>query len=178
MVLRYNTYYIDSRPLIRSELDVTGDTGPNVQLLDLIAIELEDRGRQAIEQVIEEHSAEGSFFARMILEHRVVRQVLLKAHGIDGAKPVAPRMIGQHSVPDDVGQHPLGPIGRDIDEPVVEVLLVLVAKLLKMVEEVAGEQADSDSEFQDIDIRLQASPLPCGGEGLGVTGFSKSLSGK
>jgi hypothetical protein len=60
-------------------------------------------------------------------------------------------------MPDHVGQYALGSVGGDVGEPVVEVLFVLVAKLLKMIEEETGEQADADAELQDMNVRLQGA---------------------
>ena len=53
----------------------------------------------------------------------------------------------------------VGLVGGDVAEAVVEVLAMLEAKLLEMIEEESREQADADAEFADEDFGFERAGL-------------------
>ena len=60
-------------------------------------------------------------------------------------------------MPQHVHEHARRAVGGDVAEPVVIVLLVLVADVAEIVEEVAGEQAHADAQLQHEDLVFQRS---------------------
>ena len=88
-------------------------------------------------------------------ESDIVRQHLLGLHRIDLADAEAARMIGENAVPQEVGQHALRAIGRDVGEALVVVLLELATMLLNVIEKEARKEPDADAEFEHMKLLRQ-----------------------
>jgi hypothetical protein len=143
---------LDAQLGVVFELDVAGQAGAHAQLLHALVIDLQDRGRQAIEQVVQEHGAEG--LALMLAESHIARQHLCWIQGIHQAQPVAAGMVLKDAVAAHVAEHLLGAIGGDVTEAVVIVGAVLGAQLTEGIQEVAGEQAHADAQLQNEQLPL------------------------
>src|SRR5262249_9530858 len=91
----------------------------------------------------------------MVLEGDIERQFRVRTHRIDGAQPIPAGVIGEYAMTDHVHQHLRRAIRRNVSQPVIEVLLALAAKLLKVIEKEASEKADADADFQDVNVRLK-----------------------
>ncbi len=150
------------------EPDVAGHAGAHAQLLDLVALDLQDRGRQAVEQVVEEHGAQRP--AKMVLEQPILEQ-FGRLHRVEQPQHAAAGMLGQHAVPARVEQHARRAVRGDVAEAVVIIVLVLRAEVPERVEEIAGKQADADAQFQHEQFVFQRAHflgvLKAGEEDLG-----------
>src|SRR5439155_11338545 len=138
---------------------IAGNAGANAKLLGLLPVNLQHRGRQTIEQVIQEYGPERSLPVRMIEEGNIVRQFLAGLHRIDAAEPVTSGVVAQDAVPCEVDQHAFGLVGGDVAKAMVVVLFVLNAQLAQVIEKEACEQSNTDTELQDVDVRLQVAGL-------------------
>ena len=87
------------------------------------------------------------------------QQVLARLQCIDEAQPVAAGMVGEDAVAANVQQHALGAVGGDVAEAVVVIFVVLRHRGRGSVEEVAGEQADADAQFQHENLVFQRPVL-------------------
>jgi hypothetical protein len=76
----------------------------------LLAVELEDGGGQAVEQVVEEHRPQRP--GRLAGKEQVAQQ----GGGVEGvgqAEAVAAGVVGEDAVAGHVAQHPLGAVGQE-----------------------------------------------------------------
>ena len=135
--------------------DVAGHAGAYTELAHRIALQVQHRGGQTVEQVVQEHGPE---LCWPTVKHRVAWQELLGRHRIDLTNAVMARMGRKNAMAKHVEQHAFGTIGRDVTEAVVVVLAVLLAEFAEMIEEEAGEQPD-DAEFQNEQLLFERLSL-------------------
>lgn len=114
---------------------------------------IQDRRRQAIEQIIQEHGPKRPL--RPSGEHRIVREVAVRLHRIDRPDTESPGMVGQEAVLEEVTQHPLRLVRRDVGEPVIVILARLFAEVAEVIQKEPREKTDADADLKHVDLLFE-----------------------